>query len=84
MRADEAKSPALICLLNISFSRKLRTFLSVLLHQNEEKQEAICTDVHDRACAIISVFQSIKASGDLVDLTKSKVAKQLVMGLLCV
>ncbi|CAN6479783.1 unnamed protein product [Victoria cruziana] len=52
--------------------RKLRTFLSVLLHQNEEKQEAICTDVHDRACAIISVFQSIKASGDLVDLTKSK------------
>ncbi|XP_031491838.2 LOW QUALITY PROTEIN: sister chromatid cohesion protein PDS5 homolog A-like [Nymphaea colorata] len=53
--------------------RKLHTFLSVLLHQNEkEKQEAICTDVHDRACAIISVFQSIKSSADLVDLTKSK------------
>ncbi|XP_031479446.1 sister chromatid cohesion protein PDS5 homolog A-like isoform X2 [Nymphaea colorata] len=52
---------------------RLYAFLSVFICQDVDgKLETVCPEVHNRVCAIVSVFKSIKLSEDVVDSNKSK------------
>lgn len=54
--------------------RRLYAFVSVFIRKDVDgKLETVFPEVHDRVCAIVSIFKSIKLSEDAVDSTKSKV-----------
>ncbi|CAN6448387.1 unnamed protein product [Victoria cruziana] len=57
----------------VSIFWRLYAFVSVFIRKDVDgKLETVFTEVHDRVCAIVSIFKSIKLSEDVVDSTKSK------------
>lgn len=67
-------------MISIDFiSRQLYIVISLLVNKDEDvKSEANNKKEKESISAMVSIFQSIKVSEDIVDATKSKVGKEFL------